>query len=156
MACVGRPAGKKRRDPQPVKHPAPIFSGEGNYRFENIAYGQTASGYRLPENFDPPVTVGDYTVKYIEMEPEEATVHSLRGKVTDLRSGEALADAEIILSAGENAFTAYTDVRGDYCFPSLEEGEYGMDCIFYGYELPPDFSAAVTVSGNTSKDVEMI
>ena len=70
---------------------------------------------------------------------------SIKGKVTDASSGEALIGANVVIlnSSGGMITGATSDVNGDYSIENIPSGNYLIKAIFVGYS---DISKNITVS----------
>ena len=60
------------------------------------------------------------------------TVGKIKGKVTDLKSGESLIGANVIVVG--TSIGAATDVKGDYVILNLNPGTYTVKASYVGYQ----------------------
>ena len=76
-----------------------------------------------------------------------STVGKIKGKITDLQSGEQLIGANVVVVS--TSFGAATDVNGDYIISDLDAGTYTLKASYIGYK-------SVTVTGvRVSADLSM-
>ena len=66
------------------------------------------------------------------------TVGKIKGKITDLQSGEQLIGANVVVVS--TSFGAATDVNGDYIISNLDAGTYTLKASYIGYK-------SVTITG---------
>ena len=67
-----------------------------------------------------------------------STVGKIKGKITDLQSGEQLIGANVVVVG--TSFGAATDVNGDYVISNLDAGTYTLKASYIGYK-------SVTITG---------
>lgn len=94
------------------------------------------------------------------------TAGRIKGKVTDLQTGEALIGANVIVVG--TTFGAASDVNGDYVIANLDAGTYTIKASFIGYQtvtvsnvrvnadLSTDLTFKLPAEGVNVKEVEVI
>ena len=82
---------------------------------------------------------------------------SLKGKVTDAKSGEALVGATVSVKK-DNGAKSFTTVRldGTYLFKKLESGNYLLQVNFIGYKTTKQYSVEVNNAAPAVLNVAMV
>src|SRR5690554_5049359 len=95
-----------------------------------------------------------------------ATTGKIKGKVTDLQSGDPLIGANILV--GGTSLGAATDVNGDFTISNLEAGTYELRASYVGYQsitisnvrvnadLTTELNFQLPAEGITTEEIEVI
>ncbi len=78
---------------------------------------------------------------------------TLRGKVTDSKTGEPLIGATILLE--ETSFGGRTDLNGEYSIENITPKTYNIICSSVGYNSETKFAVVVRSEGNANLDFEL-
>ena len=81
------------------------------------------------------------------------TVGKIKGKVTDLTSGEPLIGANILVLG--TSFGAATDINGNYTIQNLEAGVYEVRASFVGYQTVTYSNIRVNAELTTELNFEL-
>jgi hypothetical protein len=81
------------------------------------------------------------------------TVGKIKGKVTDLTSGEPLIGANVLVLG--TSFGAATDVNGNYTITNLEAGVYQVRASFVGYQTVTYSNIRVNADLTTELDFKL-
>jgi len=85
----------------------------------------SADGYTTYMQQGVQVTAGETTKVSVTLERAKGTV---RGKVTDKKTGEPISNALVTAGTGLFAPSAYTDSNGEYVLKDLDVGDYVLNC----------------------------
>ncbi len=138
-----------------------ITDTSGAYEFTNVpmcycmkTIDVSKDGYR-PESKDvgvQAVTVVDFQLLFMELEPYEGTV---MGTVTDVHDGEPIEGARVELEYHGTIRTVYTDTEGGYRFDQVSEGLDLMNVTARADHFRPEIKA-ISVEGITVVDFELM
>ena len=77
----------------------------------------------------------------------------IKGKVTDLSTGEALVGANILVVG--SSFGAATDVNGDFVIMNLDAGSYSVKASYLGYQAITVTNVYVNTDLTTEVDFQL-
>ncbi|MBI1931139.1 MAG: TonB-dependent receptor [Ignavibacteriales bacterium] len=77
----------------------------------------------------------------------------IKGKVTDLSTGEALVGANVVVVG--SSFGAATDVNGDYVIMNLDAGQYTVKASYLGYQSITITNVRVSLDLTTEVDFQL-
>ena len=77
----------------------------------------------------------------------------IKGKVTDLSTGEALVGANVIVVG--SSFGAATDVNGDFVIMNLDAGQYTVKASYLGYQSITITNVRVSLDLTTEVDFQL-
>ena len=81
------------------------------------------------------------------------TVGKIKGKVTDLKSGESLIGANVIVIG--TSIGAATDVKGDYVILNLNPGTYTVKASYVGYQTITTTNVRVNADLTTELNIQL-
>ncbi|MDN5289428.1 MAG: TonB-dependent receptor [Mucilaginibacter sp.] len=76
--------------------------------------------------------------------PFSSIAQTIKGKVTDHKTGEPLAGATVHLTRGDNTRVASVGLNGAYAFKDLKAGNYKIQVNYVGYAPSQTYEVAVT------------
>src|ERR1700757_3702378 len=68
---------------------------------------------------------------------------TIRGKVSDTKTGEPLSGALIEASSGDKKYTTYVNLDGSYAFHNLPVGEYTVSIKASGYKGEDEYTVTL-------------
>jgi hypothetical protein len=118
-----------KKDSIRIKEGGTTYEDLGNIQFKIVDHAIFAQRTTVEDSLVVAPTVMDshYT--------RAGLPGSLRGVIKDAKTGETIPYATIALFVnGRMVTSTYTDIDGNYVFPSLRAGMYALEATYVGYE----------------------
>ncbi|HVW12953.1 MAG TPA: TonB-dependent receptor [Mucilaginibacter sp.] len=85
-----------------------------------------------------------------------AQAQTIKGSVTDAKSGETLIGATVHIEQGEVHFNTTVKLDGTYTFRNIPVGTYKLHISFVGYKTTQDYTVQAVAGKTTSLNIAMV